>query len=51
MDVVQPVYRGPASPAKGIRITMAAAARLDWSHDGSDDDIMAYVPVSTHTPP
>lgn len=40
-DQIRPLYRGPAAP-KGVRITCAMAARLDWSHDGSNDDIVAY---------
>lgn len=35
-------YRGAADPEKGIRIPFAAAGRMDWSHDGSADDIIAY---------
>lgn len=38
---IWPTYRGPAR-ATGVRITCAMAGRLDWSHDGSDDDIIAY---------
>lgn len=41
---VQLRYRGPEDSAKGVRITAAPAGRLDWSHDGSDDDITAYRP-------
>lgn len=40
-DQVRPQYRGPARPT-GTRITCAMASRLDWSHDGGDDDIIAY---------
>lgn len=40
--VVRPVYRGAEDPVRGIRITLATAARLDWSHDGGPDDIIAY---------
>ena len=36
------LYRGNEDPAKGIRIPFARAGRLDWSHDGADDDIIAY---------
>lgn len=36
------IYRGPEDPAKGVRIPFAAAARMDWSHDGGPDDIIAY---------
>lgn len=39
---IRPTYRGPADPAKGIRITFAPAGRLDWSHDGGPDDIIGY---------
>lgn len=42
MAPIRPVYRGPADPSKGVRIRMAPAMRLDWRHDGSDDDIVAY---------
>lgn len=39
---VWPIYRGPANPELGIRFTCAVAGRLDWSHDGGDDDIVGY---------
>ncbi len=39
---IKPIYRGPANP-NGTRITCAPAGRLDWSHDGEDDDIVSYV--------
>lgn len=39
---IQPEYRGPVDPKKGTRIVCAMAARLDWSHDGGDDDIVGY---------
>lgn len=39
---VRPFYRGPADEAKGVRIRVAPAIRLDWSHDGGPDDIVAY---------
>lgn len=39
---VYPSYRGPADPAKGTRIRIAPAGRLDWSHDGGPDDIVGY---------
>ena len=39
---IYPEYRGPVDPAKGVRITCAPASRLDWSHDGGPDDIIAY---------
>lgn len=42
LDKVIPTYRGPEK-AGGVRIPFAAAARLDWSHDGGDDDIVPYV--------
>lgn len=42
MVPVYPSYRGPIDPAKGVRIACAPAWRLDWSHDGSDDDIIGY---------
>ena len=38
---IQPFYRGPEKPT-GYRITCAPASRLDWSHDGGDDDITSY---------
>jgi hypothetical protein len=38
---VRPVYRGPAKPGD-VRITCGLAGRLDWSHDGGNDDIVAY---------
>lgn len=41
-DQINPIYRGPYDPAKGIRITCGPARRLDWSHDGGPDDIVAY---------
>ena len=40
--MVWPVYRGDANPAFGIRIVSARASRLDWSHDGGNDDIVGY---------
>jgi hypothetical protein len=41
--IVIVTYRGPANEAKGIRIGWPIrAGRLDWSHDGSDDDIVMY---------
>ena len=43
MTLVRPVYRGPERPAvRGLRITFAAARRLEWSHDGGPDDIVGY---------
>lgn len=39
---IKPFYRGPAKQ-NGVRITCAPARRLDWSHDGGDDDIISYV--------
>ena len=39
---IKPAYRGPPNP-HGIRITCAPAGRLDWSHDGGDDDIVSYI--------
>ena len=38
---VLPEYRGEATPG-GVRIACAMAARLDWSHDGGNDDIVGY---------
>lgn len=38
---VRPIYRGPPRPT-GVRITCAMAQRLDWSHDGGQDDIVGY---------
>ncbi len=40
--VIWPIYRGPSDPALGERIRCARAGRLDWTHDGSDDDIVGY---------
>ncbi|MGB3833714.1 MAG: hypothetical protein WA975_17835 [Mesorhizobium sp.] len=41
--IVLPTYRGPEDSTKGIRIGWPCpAGRLDWSHDGSDDDIVPY---------
>lgn len=42
MALVYPSYRGRIDPEKGVRIVCAAARRLNWSHDGSDDDIIGY---------
>jgi hypothetical protein len=42
LSQIEPVYRGPYDPRRGTRITCAPAARLDWSHDGGDDDIVGY---------
>lgn len=39
---IEPKYRGPADAAKGSRIAVAPAWRLDWTHDGSDDDIIGF---------
>ena len=39
---VRPFYRGPEDEAKGVRIKVAPAIRLDWSHDGGPDDIVEY---------
>ena len=39
---IKPVYRGGYDPKRGTRIVCAPAVRLDWSHDGSDDDIIGY---------
>jgi hypothetical protein len=39
---VRPVYRGKADPSKGIRVSIAPAIRLGWSHDGGPDDITGY---------
>lgn len=46
MDAIRPIYRGPQTIPDGVRITFAPARRLDWSHSGSDDDIVAYQVVS-----
>lgn len=36
-------YRGPARPELGTRIEFPVyAGRLDWSHEQSPDDIVAY---------
>lgn len=36
-------YRGPAEARKGQRIEWPVFAwALNWSHDGEDDDIIAY---------
>lgn len=41
--IVQPRYRGSPEAAKGVRIEWPCPAwRLNWSHDGQDDDIVAY---------
>lgn len=42
MMLVYPRYRGRIDPCKGVRIVCSAAWRLDWSHNGSDDDIIGY---------
>lgn len=46
--VIRPFFRGPEDTTKGVRITLAPAWRLDWSHDGADDDIIAYIPENTN---
>ena len=46
---IKPNYRGPANP-HGTRITCAPAGRLDWSHDGEDDDIISYDVLFDATP-
>lgn len=40
--VVRPEYRGAERPEMGTRIVCARASRLDWSHDGGPDDIVAF---------
>jgi hypothetical protein len=37
-------YRGPADPAKGLRMPEGPhrAVRYHWSHDGGADDIVGY---------
>lgn len=42
LTVVRPKFRGPPNPDFGIRIRVAPAIRLDWTHDGGDDDIVGY---------
>lgn len=42
MTPVRPKYRGPANPVKGVRMVIGPVSRLDWSHDGGPDDIVAY---------
>lgn len=39
---IKPFYRGEPR-TDGVRITCAPAKRLNWSHDGGDDDIISYV--------
>lgn len=42
-DTVEVRYRDSANPSKGTRIEWAVLAwSLNWSHDGEDDDIIAY---------
>ena len=42
-DTVEVQYRGPAQAWKGTRIEWPVLAwALNWSHDGEDDDIIAY---------
>lgn len=40
---ITPMYRAPSDPQKGVRIEWLISARaLNWTHDGADDDIIAY---------
>ena len=39
---IEPDYRGPEDASLGVRMTVAPASRLAWSHDGADDDIIGY---------
>ncbi|AOG03071.1 hypothetical protein [Bosea sp. RAC05] len=48
--VIWPIYRGPSNPAFGERIRCARASRLNWTHDGSDDDIVGYRVALLDTP-
>lgn len=42
-QVVSIEYRGAEAPElMGQRIPFARASRMDWSHDGGPDDIIAY---------
>lgn len=49
--VVKPFYRGAERPEIGTRIVCAQAGRLDWSHDGGPDDIVAFVVVGNTDAP
>jgi hypothetical protein len=48
-DVIVAVqYRAKAEPTKGVRIEWPVpAGRLDWTHDGEDDDIVAYAVIDS----
>jgi len=35
-------YRGHERPDIGIRMACAPAIRIDWSHDGGPDVVVAY---------
>lgn len=39
---IWPLFRSEADPAKGVRREWGRAWQFDWSHDGEDDDIIAY---------
>lgn len=41
-DWIEPIYRGPEDPAKGIRRAYGVAMAFNWTHDGGDDDIVGY---------
>ena len=41
-DWIEPIFRGPENPTKGIRRTFGFISQFDWSHDGEDDDIIAF---------
>jgi len=42
IDWVEPLFRGPADPAKGWRRDFGFVFAFDWTHDGGPDDIIAY---------
>lgn len=45
LSPVRLLYRGAEAPSMlGMRIPFAAGGRMDWSHDGGPDDIIAYKP-------
>lgn len=39
---IEPVYRGPENPSKGIRRKFGQAKQFAWHWYGEDDDIVGY---------
>ena len=39
---IEPEFRGPEDPAKGVRRAFGRAWQFVWEHDGEDDDIIGW---------